>query len=105
MDITKDYEQFKKDIKILTKFEEITDEMHELYKIKNLNYGDSFSKSFNEYGLTMLCIRLEDKLNRLKSLIKQDKEANTDDESIRDTIIDISVYSVLGLLEIDKGDK
>ena len=52
-------------------FKIITNEMLDLYEIKNKNYGDSFSKQFQEYGLTSVCIRLEDKLNRLKSLNKQ----------------------------------
>ena len=87
-----------------SKFESITKEMIELYKIKNKNYGNSFSKQFEEYGLTSVCIRLEDKLNRLKSLNKQGKEANVDDESIRDTLIDLANYSVLAMIEIDKGE-
>lgn len=87
-----------------SKFESITKEMLELYKIKNKNYGNSFSKQFEEYGLTSVCIRLEDKLNRLKSLNKQGKEANVDDESIRDTLIDLANYSVLAMIEIDKGE-
>ena len=89
----------------IAEFKAINTEMAELYEIKNKNYGDSFSKSFDEYGLTMVCIRLEDKLRRLKSLNKQDKEADTDDESIRDTLIDLANYSVLAILELDKGDK
>ena len=87
-----------------SKFESITKEMLELYKIKNKNYGNSFSKQFEEYGLTSVCIRLEDKLNRLKSLNKQGKEANVDGESIRDTLIDLANYSVLAMIEIDKGE-
>ena len=86
-----------------SKFESITKEMLELYKIKNKNYGNSFSKQFEEYGLTSVCIRLEDKLNRLKSLNKQGKEANVDDEGMRDTLIDLANYSVLAMIEIDKG--
>ena len=89
----------------MAEFKAINTEMVELYEIKNKNYGDSFSKSFDEYGLTMVCIRLEDKLRRLKSLNNQDKEANADDESIRDTLIDLANYSVLAILELDKGDK
>ena len=90
-------------------FEKVTDEMYNLYEIKNKNYGDSFSKQFEEYGLTSVCIRLEDKLNRLKSLNKQFinsrngiEQPNIDDESIRDTLIDTAVYSVLAIMEIDK---
>lgn len=92
-------------------FKEIINEMFNLYEIKNKNYGDSFSKQFQEYGLTSVCIRLEDKLNRLKSLNKQISEAkngiidiNVDDESIKDTLIDLANYSVLAIMEISKGE-
>ena len=92
-------------------FKVITNEMLDLYEIKNKNYGDSFSKQFQEYGLTSVCIRLEDKLNRLKSLNKQISEAkngivdiNVDDESIKDTLIDLANYSVLAIMEISKGE-
>ena len=83
-------------------FKAITNEMFDLYEIKNKNYGDSFSKQFQEYGLTSVCIRLEDKLNRLKSLNRQGDNANIDDESLRDTLIDLANYSVLSIMEIDK---
>ena len=92
-------------------FKAITNEMFNLYEIKNKNYGDSFSKQFQEYGLTSVCIRLEDKLNRLKSLNKQISEAkngivdiNVDDESIKDTLVDLANYSVLAIMEISKGE-
>lgn len=92
-------------------FKVITNEMLDLYEIKNKNYGDSFSKQFQEYGLTSVCIRLEDKLNRLKSLNMQISEAkngisdiNVDDESIKDTLIDLANYSVLAIMEVSKGE-
>ena len=92
-------------------FKAIKNEMFNLYEIKNKNYGDSFSKQFQEYGLTSVCIRLEDKLNRLKSLNKQILEANNgiadvnvDDESIKDTLIDLANYSVLAIMEVSKGE-
>ena len=92
-------------------FKVITNEMLDLYEIKNKNYGDSFAKQFQEYGLTSVCIRLEDKLNRLKSLNKQISEAkngivdiDVDDESIKDTLIDLANYSVLAIMEISKGE-
>lgn len=94
------------------KFTTITNEMYELYQVKNKNYGNSFSKQFEEYGLTSVCIRLEDKLNRLKSLNKQlldsdngITQVNIQDESVRDTLIDLANYSVLALMELDKGEK
>ena len=81
----------------------ITDEMEKLFEIKNRNYGDSFSKQFKEYGLTSVCIRLEDKLNRLKSLNNQGAKANVDDESIKDTLIDLANYSILAIMEMKEG--
>lgn len=93
-------------------FKSITGEMTRLFEIKNKNYGNSFSKQFEEYGLTSVCIRLEDKLNRLKSLNKQLQDSqngitdvNIDDESIKDTLIDLANYSVLAIMELNKEDK
>lgn len=93
------------------RFKSITKDMVELYEIKNKNYGNSFSKSYDEYGLTMVCIRLEDKLRRLKSLNKQMQDidngisqVDTQDESIKDTLIDLANYSVMAIMEIEKGE-
>ena len=72
--------------------------LNELYARKNADYGDSFGKSFTEYGLTMACIRLEDKLNRIKALTKQ--AAQVSDESIVDTLMDAVSENDLDLLLI-----
>ena len=76
--------------------------LNELYAHKNADYGDSFGKSFAEYGLTMACIRLEDKLNRIKSLSKQ--KARVSDESIVDTLMDLANYSIMTLVELGQGE-
>lgn len=76
--------------------------LNELYARKNTDYGDSFGKSFTEYGLTMACIRLEDKLNRIKSLTKQ--AAQVSDESIVDTLMDLANYSIMTLVELGQGE-
>ena len=70
-----------------------------LYEKKNADYGDSFSKSFKEYGLTMTCIRLEDKLNRLKALTKN--KAQVEDESITDTLMDLANYAIMTIIELE----
>ena len=72
-----------------------------LYERKNADYGDSFSKSFKEYGLTMPCIRLEDKLNRLKTLTRNN--AQIADESIVDTLMDLANYAIMTIIELE-GD-
>lgn len=87
----------------LAEFKKIIEQMYKLYEIKNKNYGGSFSRSYDEYGFTMVCIRLEDKLQRLKSLNKQGEDADFQDESIKDTLIDLANYSVMAIMELDNG--
>ena len=81
---------------------EICDGLNNLYERKNKDYGDSFGKSFNEYGMTMSCIRLEDKLNRLKVLTKPGVIQQVQDESIRDTLLDLANYSIMTVIELDR---
>ena len=54
-------------------FEDITIQMRDTYEKKNADYGNSFEMQYNEYGLISSCIRIEDKLRRLKSLSKQEE--------------------------------
>ena len=77
----------------------ICDSLNDLYKKKNQDYGDSFGKSYKEYGLTMACIRLEDKLNRLKSLNKNGN-AQVKEESIQDTLMDLANYAIMTIVEL-----
>lgn len=86
----------------MTKYEkhqEICNKLNNIYKCKNHDYGDSFGKSYSEYGIAMTCIRLEDKLNRLKSLTKS--TAQVKDESIEDTLLDLANYAIMTLIERD----
>lgn len=79
-----------------TKIEDILLEKTELYYKKNVDYGNSFEELMNEYGLIALAIRLSDKLNRLKQLEKFEQKVM--DESIQDTLIDISNYADMGIM-------
>lgn len=74
----------------------ICSDLTALYERKNHDYGDSFGKGFAEYGMTMPCIRLEDKLNRLKSLLKSSAQV---DESIDDTLMELANYAIMTLIE------
>ena len=79
-------------------FKQIANGLTELYERKNADYGNSFSKTFEEFGMTSTIVRLSDKLERLKTLSK--KEAKVKDESIQDTVMDIAVYAMLTLMEL-----
>ena len=86
----------------MTTFKDILNKMYEIYERKNADYGNSFAKSYEEFGLVSPVIRLSDKVERLKTLCN--KEAQVKDESIIDTLIDIAVYAVLTVLEIKKRE-
>lgn len=73
--------------------------LNTLYAEKNKDYGDSFGKSYKEYGMVMAAIRLEDKLNRFKNLIKNEQQVK--DESIADTLMDLANYSIMTIIEMD----
>lgn len=79
----------------------ICKEMNVLYERKNHDYGDSFHRSFEEEGMAMVRIRLGDKLNRFKTLTKGNEQL-VDDESIRDTLMDLANYSVMAISELDR---
>ena len=85
-------------------FVSICGEMAELYDAKNWDYGDSFGKSFEVWGMPMPCIRLTDKLNRLCSLTKNSSQ-RVQDESIEDTLKDLATYFIMTLIELrrEKG--
>ena len=51
--------------KINTKCNQLRDLLLE----KNKMYGNSFFKTLDEYGNVLICVRIEDKLNRLKQII------------------------------------
>lgn len=75
-----------------------------MYKAKNEDYGDSFAKGFAEYGMTMPIIRMEDKLNRIKSIVKK-ASINVKDEKLGDTLLDLANYAIMTVIELDRDIK
>lgn len=82
---------------------QICTELSELYTMKNADYGDSFHKSFEKYGLTMAAIRIGDKFNRFEQLAGG-KESCVKLESIRDTLLDLANYAIMTVAEIDRNE-
>ena len=62
---------------------------------KNKKYGDSFTKTANEYGNVVLVLRIEDKLNRLKQLLLNNEPDTLKGENVLDTLLDLAGYSLL----------
>ena len=104
----------KSDIKIFEKeypelskeFKNIQKEMYEMFARKHMDYGLNNialggdilnNKEDKKFSLTGLCIRLTDKISRLKNLLVNGKNF-VKGEGMEDTFIDIANYGIIGLL-------
>lgn len=82
---------------------EICTELNELYRRKNNDYGDSITKTFNKYGVVSFLVRFEDKINRIDSL--RQKEQLVNDESIKDSLLDLANYAIAAVMELERGEE
>lgn len=85
------------------RFKEITDKMFETFKAKNHDYGSSFSNLFKECGMTYAYGHMAEKLERVKSLMKND--AKVKGESMKDSLYDLANYAILTIMELEKTEK
>ena len=83
------------------RLEKLMVEMLGIYKAKNKDYGDSFSESFEEFGLIAPVVRMNDKMNRIKSLT-QSEGRQVKDESLRDSLVDLANYAMMTVVELDQ---
>ena len=83
------------------KITEECENLRELLISKNKMYGNSFFNTLEEYGNSLICIRIEDKLNRLKQIILNGKKDMKTDERLIDTITDLAGYAILSKIYID----
>ena len=86
----------------LKRFRQITDEMANIYEKKNADYGDSFGETYRRLGLVSAVTRIQDKCNRLCNLAVNKGRQRVEDESIRDTLIDLSNYAIMTLIELEE---
>ena len=85
-------------------FEEITNQMTEIFYKKNKDYGDSFSSSLDEFGLVAGIVRINDKINRIKQIYKIN-EIEVTEEKLEDTLLDLANYSLMTLLWLKNKDR
>lgn len=81
----------------INQFNKIQKEGCELFKKKNKDYGDAFA----EYGTIGVMMRMKDKLSRYMS-ITNSKIQLVNDESLRDTLIDLHNYSAMAIMLLDE---
>ena len=78
----------------------VQDEALELFTRKNADYGDAFAN----YGPIGVIVRMGDKIQRLMSITKTNVQM-VDNESLRDTLIDLHNYAAMGVMLIDEQTK
>ena len=86
-------------------YKRISEEMYEMFARKHMDYGlnnialggDLKNSDDKKFSLTGLCIRLTDKISRLKNLLINGKNY-VRGEGMEDTFIDIANYGIIGLL-------
>ena len=83
------------------RIESICNEVRDLLIRKNHDYGDSFSKQFEKYGVMSGMIRMDDKMRRLETLIGGEEAQVA--ESLEDTVADLAGYALLTLVELRKA--
>ena len=79
----------------------LCDFIHNLYTRKNHDYGDSFSRTYESLGIISAATRITDKYNRFIEMAKGSKQL-VNDESIRDTLIDMANYCLMTIMELDR---
>lgn len=90
-----------------TNMKEAHDELLSIFEKKNADYGNSFEESLEKHGIIAAIVRMEDKMGRLNSLTKKDAEQKVSDESLVDTLKDLSNYALMTVvwLEEEKPSK
>ena len=71
------------------------DELLAIFEKKNSDYGNSFEESLEKHGLIAAIVRMEDKMGRLNSLTKAGSKQKVSDESLVDTLKDLSNYALM----------
>lgn len=87
-------------------FKQIQKEQYELFACKMLDYGlDNIalgsnleSKEDKKMSLTGIWLRCNDKINRLKNMLKRDNKNYVVNEPMVDSFIDISNYGIIAQL-------
>ena len=81
----------------VSQYQAVQKEAIELFQRKNQDYGDAFAN----YGPVGVIVRMGDKINRLSSVTKN-QVSLVQNESIRDTLIDLHNYAAMAIILMDE---
>lgn len=83
----------------------LCEKIHNTCVAKNKDYGNSAALTYNKYGMVSYLVRMEDKINRIKSLTVDKNQQQVKDESVLDTLLDLSNYCLLAAIDLIKENK
>ena len=87
-------------------FQQNCDNLAQILIAKNTDYGSSFDKTFELFGIVAPLIRISDKYNRLVSLAqKADNQRMVENETFEDTLLDLAGYCILTLTALQNNKK
>lgn len=86
------------------KHKKLCKELNDIYAKKNKAYGNSFSDSYQQFGIISAVTRMSDKWNRLVNLAKHPERNEIKDESLVDTCKDLANYALMLVMELE-GEK
>tara|TARA_B100000674_G_C37110590_1_gene588785 strand:- start:119 stop:487 length:369 start_codon:yes stop_codon:yes gene_type:complete len=84
----------------IAQYKTVQTEALNLFTKKNQDYGDSFAT----YGPVGVIVRMGDKISRLSSITNSGITL-VDNESVRDTLIDLHNYAAMGIMLLDEKKK
>ncbi len=77
-------------------YNKVHEEIKATYEAKNRDYGDSFNKSLNHFGIVAAVVRISDKFERLVNLTNRQRLAKAAvDEPLEDTLKDMANYCIM----------
>lgn len=82
------------------KFKRVQNEGLETFRKKNSDYGEAYKK----FGLIGVLTRLEDKILRCLNISNKNIRL-VNDESLKDTLLDLHNYSALAILLLNEEEK
>tara|TARA_B100000902_G_scaffold353074_1_gene364247 strand:+ start:1076 stop:1444 length:369 start_codon:yes stop_codon:yes gene_type:complete len=81
----------------ISQYKNVHQEALNLFQKKNKDYGDAFAN----FGPIGVIVRMGDKINRLTNITKSSIRL-VQDETIRDTLIDLHNYAAMAVMLLDE---
>ena len=84
-------------------YNKVHEEIKQTFIAKNRDYGNSFEKSLDKFGLVAGVVRINDKFERLANLCDRHRLAGAQvDEPLADTLKDMANYCIMAAAWLEK---